>query len=237
MIKIGYLNFPEESNYGFISSSVCNMEETQPRKVKGIDSNYVKMCPSVKTYYANTFEILCPFDLEFTVKFNDEGGWHTDINTDKTTISLVNAEFEPEKILNFTPDGRIVQIFPNPNWSFISDTKNVILIQHSNGIDTNPQILTGNLDIYKWPDRPLSVGYYLDKKEQTITLRRGQPWYRLTFITPEFEQVKLIRMYERCAFLKNTMSKGKLSLINKLNWKKIFNYFGNTRPKRLIKEN
>ena len=54
------------------------------------------------------------------------------------------------KILNFTSDGKVVQIYPNPRWSFISDTKNVILLQHSNGITSNPPIISGQMDIYKW---------------------------------------------------------------------------------------
>jgi hypothetical protein len=111
------------------------------------------------------------------------------------------------------------------------------MIQHSNGIDTNPQIITGQLDIYKWPDRPLSVAYYVEKDTQTFTLRRGQPWYRLTFITPELDVIRLVRMYKRCDFLERTKNKSKLPVINKLNWRKIFNYFGNNRPKKLIKEN
>ena len=71
---------------------------------------------------------------------------------------------------------------------------------------------------------------------QTIKIKKGQPWYRLTFITPEFEQVRLIRMYERCSFLLNTKNKSKMAVINKVNWRKVFNYFGTTRPKKLIKE-
>jgi len=101
-------------------------------------------------------------------------------------------------------------------------------------VTTNPPIVSGQLDIYKWPDRPLSAGYYINKNLQTFKLRRGQPWYNITFITPEFEPVKLIRMYERCAFLKNTHNKFQLPTINKLDWRNVFNYFGRTRPKKLI---
>tara|TARA_Y100001936_G_scaffold229637_1_gene251992 strand:+ start:401 stop:1108 length:708 start_codon:yes stop_codon:yes gene_type:complete len=234
MIKIGYLNDPSVSEFESVGTSICNMEETQPKKVKGVDSQYTKFCPSIKTYYENTFEVKCPFDLEFKVEHKDSGEWNWEIIN--TTINIPNQYFNPEEILNFSPDGKVVQIYPNPNWSFISDTENVILMQHTNGIDTNPQIVTGWLDIYKWPDRPLSIAYNIHKSIQTIKIKKGQPWYRLTFITPEFESVKLIRMYERCSFLLNTKNKSKMAVINKLNWKKVFNWFGNTRPKRLIEE-
>ena len=87
----------------------------------------------------------------------------------------------------------------------------------------NPQIVTGWLDIYKWPDRPLSIAYNIHKSIQTIKIKKGQPWYRLTFITPEFESVKLIRMYERCSFLLNTKNKSKM----------IYHGWESTRPRLL----
>ena len=232
MIDIGYLNDSEQSEFSSRITAICNLEEVQPTKVSPIDSEYVKYCPSIKTLYANTFEVRCPFDLEFTIQHNGDGTWNWNINKDRSTIDLI--QLPGDEILNFTSDGKVVQIYPNPRWSFISDTKNVILLQHSNGITTNPPIISGQVDIYKWPDRPLSVGYHISKNTQTFRLRRGQPWYNLTFITPEFEPIKLIRMYERCAFLKNTHNKFKLPTINKLDWRNVFNYFGRTRPKKLI---
>lgn len=233
MIDIAYLNDPDVCDRDYHSTSLGNLKETQPTRISEIDSEFVKFCPSIKTLYANTFEVKCPFDLEWTVEHNAEGGFVWNINTDKTTIDL--HTFDGNQILQFTPDGRIVQIFPNPGWSFISDTPNVICLQHSNGITTNPPIISGQMDIYKWPDRQLSVGYYINnRRSQTFTLKKGQPWYRLSFITPDFVPVRLVRMYERCAFLKNTKNKSKLPTIRKLDWRRVFNYFGETRPKRLI---
>ena len=156
MIDIGYLNDSEQSEFASTTTSICNLEEVQPTRINPIDSEYIKYCPSVKTFYANTFEVRCPFDLEFTIQKNGDGTWNWNINGDKTTIDL--QRFTGEDILNFTSDGKVVQIYPNPRWSFVSDTKYVILLQHSNGISTNPPIISGQLDIYKWPDRPLSVG-------------------------------------------------------------------------------
>ena len=108
------------------------------------------------------------------------------------------------------------------------------MVLHTNGVDTNPQIITGMFDIYDWPDRALSVGYYLTKKEQTFTLKRDEPWYRVTFITPDLEPIKLIKMTERSPYLVRTQNKDKLSTIKYLNWRKVFKYFGKTRPKKLI---
>ena len=118
----------------------------------------------------------------------------------------------------------------------MSDTPNTIMLQHSNGIDTNPQIVTGQMDIYKWPDRQLSVGYSLEhiKDKHTFTLKQGQPWYRVTFFVPDLRPVKLVRMKERPLFLKNTRQKSTLTAIKKLDWRKIFTDFGNSRPKKLI---
>ena len=73
MIKIGYLNDPSVSEFESVGTSICNMEETQPKKVKGVDSQYTKFCPSIKTYYENTFEVRCPFDLEFKVEHKELG--------------------------------------------------------------------------------------------------------------------------------------------------------------------
>jgi hypothetical protein len=230
MIKIGYLGSDDPSG-------LETLEECQPQNVKLLDSRYVKLCPSIKGYYMNTYEIKCPFDLEWTITHKKDGGFDWDINTEKTSLAMMNPDIQPIDMLGMSPDGRVCQIHPHPVWSFVSDTKNTIMIQHSNGIDTNPQIITGQLDIYKWPDRPLSVAYYVEKDTQTFTLRRGQPWYRLTFITPELDVIRLVRMYKRCDFLERTKNKSKLPVINKLNWRKIFNYFGNNRPKKLIKEN
>ena len=159
-----------------------------------------------------------------------------EIEARKAEENLYLEFLKASDILNFQPDGRTVQIAPNPQWSFISDTKNVIMIQHTNGITTNPPIISGQIDIYKWPDRPLSIGYYMNKKSQTFRLRRGQPWFRVSFITPDFQPVRLVRMYERCAFLESTLTKSKLTMIQKLDWKRVFNYFGTSRPKKLIKK-
>ncbi len=40
MIKIGYLNDPSVSEFESVGTSICNMEETHPKIVKGVDSQY-----------------------------------------------------------------------------------------------------------------------------------------------------------------------------------------------------
>jgi hypothetical protein len=78
------------------------------------------------------------------------------------------------------------------------------------------------------------VAYSITEKVQTFKLKRGEPWYRVTFITPDLEPVKLIKMNERHPYLVRTQNKDTLSTIKYLNWRKVFKYFGKTRPKKLI---
>ena len=72
---------------------------------------------------------------------------------------------QPPQFTSFeeAADATMQRMFTNKN------TKNVIMIQHTNGITTNPPIISGQIDIYKWPDRPLSIGYYMNKKSQTFS--------------------------------------------------------------------
>ena len=236
MIKIGYLGVPENDG-GQLGLEL--LEECKPTPI-GLHGGVLSRCPATKGYHMNTFEVKCPFDLEFTITRSEEeketGDWSWVINPDKTTFDLTDMFWDSNQILNFSPDGTTVQVMTHPGWGFVSDTPNTIMLQHTNGIDINPQTVTGQIDIYNWPDRPLSVAYYLDtgKDEQTFTLKRGQPWYRLTFFTPGLDTVKLVRMEKRPDFLENTRNKSKLALIRYLNWRKIFTDFGNSRPKKLI---
>ena len=235
MIKIGYLGAPENDG-GVLGLEL--LEECKPTPI-GLLGGVLSRCPATRGYHMNTFEVKCPYNLEFTITRSEEeketGDWSAGINPDKTSFDLNDMFWNSNQILNFTPDGTTVQVI-HPGWSFVSDTPNTIMLKHSNGIVTNPQQVTGQLDIYKWPDRQMSVGYYLDtgKDEQTFTLKRGQPWYRLTFFTPGLETVKLVRMEERPEFLKRTHNKSQLALIKYTNWRKVFTDFGNSRPKKLI---
>ena len=138
------------------------------------------------------------------------------------------------EILSFDNDATVVQVLLSPAWSFVSDTPNTILFLHTNGVDTNPQMISGMFDIYDWADRAVSMAYSITEKVQTFKLKRGEPWYRVTFITPDLEPVKLIKMTERHPYLVRTQNKDTLSTLKYLNWKKVFKYFGKTRPKKLI---
>ena len=240
MIKIGYLGSYNDSGNLHLSADLGLeiLEDCKPTPIillKGLLTH----CPAVKGYHLNTYEVKCPFNLEWTVSRNADGSVDWKINPDKTTIDLNKNMFLYEKgldILGFDPEATVVQVLLHPGWSFVSDTPNTIMLQHSNGIDTNPQIVTGQKDIYKWPDRQLSVGYSLEhiKDKHTFTLKQGQPWYRVTFFVPDLRPVKLVRMKERPLFLKNTRQKSTLTAIKKLDWRKIFTDFGNSRPKKLI---
>ncbi len=226
MIKIGYLSSQQ--------LGLEHLAECQPTPIKLL-SGAVNQCPGVRGYYRNTFEVKCPFNLEWTVYKHKGGGAHGKINQDNCSLDLEKIS-NIESILGFDREGKVVQILLNPGWSFVSDTPNTIMLQHSNGIDTNPQIITGNADIYKWPDRQLSIAYSLEDggDEQTFTLKRGQPWYRVTFFVPELQPVTLVKMEERPLYLRNIRNKTDLTIFKNLNWRKIFNDFGNSRPKKLI---
>jgi hypothetical protein len=225
MIKIGYLGGEDPVGLELL-------EEVQPTRISQLTSDFVKNCPAINNYYKNTFEIRSPYTLDFTIKQSRNGpSWEIH----DTTLAVGNLGFDGEKILQVTGDGDFVQIYPRPQWGFISDTKNVIMFQHSNGITTNPPVISGMYDIYKWPDRNLSLAYKLEFGKR-ITIKKGEPLYYVTFITPNFEPVKLIRMYERTGFLKSTRNKENLSFMSKQNWPKVFEYFGRSRPKKLIEE-
>ena len=221
MIKIGYL--------GTGVTSLELLEETQPTNIGSLGGS-LKRCPSVKSYHMNTFEVKCPFDLEWTV-WRDENRWK--VNMENTTIGWDDS-FPLEKLFTFDNECTNCQVNYRPMWSFISDTPNTTILLHTNGIDTNPQIITGMFDIYDWPDRALSIGYSLTEEVQTFKINRGEPWYRVTFITPDLEPVKLIKMTEKHPYLVRTQIKDELGTIEYQNWRKIFKYFGKTRPKKLI---
>ena len=223
MIKIAYLgqNDPLEL-----------LEQTQPVSLAENTELFdgVGRCPSVRGYHMNTFEVKCPFDLEWTITEVEPGHLSCDINTTKSTINIDSNI----QLFDFDVAGKTCQINLRPKWSFISDTPNTIMIMHTNGIDTNPQMITGMFDIYDWPDRSTSIAYHIKKKKQTFKLKRGEPWYRVTFITPDLQPVKLVRMFNRSPFILRTQNKSQLTALKYLNWRKVFKYFGKTRPKKLI---
>ena len=223
MVKIGYLGCNE--------NPLELLEETQPVNI-GLLGGNLKRCPSVKSYHMNTFEVKCPFDVEWTV-WREENRW--EINMENTTLRQ-GGNFNLEHLFTFDQECTNCQINFKPMWSFVSDTPNTILLLHTNGVDTNPQMISGMFDIYDWADRAISMAYPITKKVQTFKLKRGEPWYRVTFITPDLEPVKLIKMTERHPYLVRTQSKETLSTLKYLNWKKVFKYFGKTRPKKLIIE-
>ena len=224
MIKIGYLG-----NEGGDALGLENLIECKPTPIKLLGGALTR-CPAVRGYHMNTFEVKCPFDLEWTV-WREENRW--EVNIENTSLST-DSSFSLDNLFTFDKENTNVQINYRPGWSFISDTPNTILLQHTNGIDTNPQIISGMINIYDWPDRALSIGYSLTEKVQTFKIKRGKPWYRVTFITPDLEPVKLIKMTERHPYLVRTQIKDHLATIEYQNWRKIFKYFGKTRPKKLI---
>jgi len=226
MIKIGYLG-----NEGGDALGLENLIECKPTPIKLLGGALTR-CPAVRGYHMNTFEVKCPFDLEWRVtRPKTDIPWSLEINPNNTTIDLDKGH-QPFKV---DSEGKSVQVMIHPGWSFVSDTPNTIMLQHTNGIDTNPQMISGQLDIYKWPDRQMSIGYYVKNDEQTFTLKKGQPWYRVTFFLPNLEPVKLVEMTERSEFLKRTANKSYLSNLKHLNWRKVFTDFGNSRPKKLIR--
>lgn len=229
MIKVGLLGCPDDGG-----SAIEMIPGVKPEKVKHPESKYLNGCPSIVGYYKNTYAVTCPFDLEWAICHNDDGSWDWAINEENSSVSLNSRLITPENILGMSPDGRVCQIHPHPMWSFVSDTKDVIVLQHTNGPTENPDIITGMMDIYKWPDRPLSVAYHCPNKQNKFQLKKGQPWYYITFITPNQDTVKLVELEERHPFLKKTSNKSNLGFFRKLNWTKIFNHFGETRPKKLM---
>ena len=229
MIKIGYLG-----NEGGDFLGLENLADCKPTPIELL-GGALSRCPAVKGYHMNTFEVKCPFDLEWTItRDKTDDSWNWEINPDNSTFSDAFLDKGLE-ILSVDSEGKSVQVMIHPGWSFVSDTPNTIMLQHTNGIDTNPQMISGQMDIYKWPDRQLSIGYYVEKGKQTFTLKKGQPWYRITFFTPGLDTVKLVEMTKRSEFLMRTANKSYLSAIKYLNWRKIFTDFGNSRPKKLIR--
>ena len=219
MIKVGYLG---------LNHHLEILEESQPTKIAKELTGKIKRCPAIRGYDMNTFEVKCPFNVEWTVRKNNTGEVVYDFNTDYTTVTI------NDQLLAFDVDSGVVQVELRPQWSFVSDTPGTILLQHSNGIDTNPPIISGMFDIYNWPDRTLSIGYNITEYPQTIRLKRGEPWYRVTIITPDLQPVNLVKMEERPPFLQRTKNKHHLAAVHYINWRKVFKYFGKTRPKKLI---
>ena len=91
MIDIGYLNDSEQSEFSSRITAICNLEEVQPTKVSPIDSEYVVLSIN-KDIMQNTFEVRCPFDLEFTIQHNGDGTWNWNINKDRSTFILFNYQ-------------------------------------------------------------------------------------------------------------------------------------------------
>jgi len=231
MIKIGYYH-PEDNKSPDEFLMGCT-----PERVPQSDSDFLRRCPSTSVYRKNTFVVRAPYTLEFEVESDGKGQYQWQIDMESTTLAMSpNGEVNPQGVLNFTPDGLSVQTRPCPNYSYVSDTKGVILLQHMALPSKNPPIINGMIDIYKWPDRALSVGYELPVGKTSFSIKKGEPWYFITFITPEQETVKLVRQIKRHPFLLKSNGKDRMSAFFKLNWREQFNFFGKMRPKKLILE-
>lgn len=230
MINIGY--YHEQS--GTHSSLVA--EGVYPERIETLESHLLRQCPSTEWYRRNTFAVRAPFTLEWSIerKDNDEIDWF--VNTDTSTLAFGRGRITPESCLKFSGDLKVVQIAPQIGHSFVSDTQGVIMMVHSNGKTKCSDVVSGVMDIYKWPDREMSLAYHINKGLNEYKIIKGEPLYWLTFITPDMKPVKLIHQYTRHPFLEKTKTKSELPQLMKVNWLKQFQHFARLRPKKLIME-
>lgn len=177
------------------------------------DVEYLK-CPAFQKYYANTFVIKSPVDLELKIERDIVG-------RKILTTKNFNENFYNQHIFPRMAQNNFFSMF-SLEFSYIFYSENSVIIEmlpanmEKTNFIKNTNLIPGEFDISKWI-RPVSPAFEVIDDSQTLSIKRGDPLYYIRFRTDKkvnlirVEQDNTIESIEKaCARLKFFVSKNSL---------------------------
>jgi hypothetical protein len=151
-------------------------------------------CPAVQRVQTNIFVVPCAYTL--SVRIVESGGvWELRLDRSKSEISgeaaVRTIQLMPRREWRH-PDRTIIQTLAP--YVFVSDDEveltQLPAHQHYFG-DQRPGILiAGNFPIRDWV-RPLNFAFEWHDIERPLTLKRGEPWFYLSFANATGERITI----------------------------------------------
>lgn len=186
-IEIGYVYHWNKSSMIMIPPEPLAWSakpETVPKNTKN-----VMRCPAVIDLFRQHFVIKAPYDIN--IKMTVDGKLESPVPGDFATIV-------PEAMREVTLfDGPHVWRYPDKpvcqletGISFLSDTPDVHLVLSSpfmHYTDWPVLMFPGQFNIYNWPCRHLKFAFEWHKRETPLVIKRGDPWFYVSFLSKDPE--------------------------------------------------
>jgi len=155
------------------------------RKQKSRSNSSVLSCPAVLASRQRTYVVCCPFDLRLRLVGN----------LDKPAVHIIDkgTSIAPDKLKG------MFTLMPNVDWInpsvpvfqiatpyiFFSEQKTYLTQRHPYGLigkDLPHRVVEGRFPISSWK-RPLSWACEWVRTENDFIMKRGEPWFDITFET------------------------------------------------------
>jgi hypothetical protein len=225
-IKIGYLADSVSSSNSYLAHEPA----FHPRRAERPNGKKTRQCPAIVEYQTSAFDFYVPYDLVFTVIRHDDGRFGISIDNQKTSVDerWLRSAFE----LTFAEEGT-VQLGVHPFWMFVSDEPGVVLTQLPAHNQSNPHPIRGQFDCYRW-FRPITYAFEFESG-RPIEINSNSPIFQVKFYHPT-ETKFILQECEMTPDIARISQGSSLRNFNrKTNWKSVFLFSENRRPKKLLK--
>lgn len=184
-----------------------------------------KYCPSIKRRIHNSYELRFPID--YTIKFKENGDVYSDMYDQKFFNDVVRVRMFKERLISlnlfywFIPE-QSVEVQTTP--TYLDDTE----------FGKRTIGMPGQFNIYEWI-RNIEFAFFMKKGYDEVTLKRGDPYLNVKFLTDE--NIELIKFYPSEQILnlleRNLNSRNnKYPLISPLEY--YYNMFGKSKLRKMF---
>lgn len=227
MIRIGYC---PTGNFGDPYSIYAAHPAFHPKREEIPVTGRARKCPSFNDYVLSAFNISTNYDMKFRVKKTPTGEYFVEFDDSKTTVP---KQMLGEALSLADMDDGVIQVSMVPFWMFISDVPGVLMTVQGAQMQTNPDPIRGQLNIYDW-FRGTSYAFKAEVDEW-ITITKDSPIYQVKFYHPE-ETHFTVAEIEKTDVIRERESYGNLHhLTGSQRWKEIWQFNRNRRPKNVLK--
>jgi hypothetical protein len=168
-------------------------------------SKNIMRCPAIIDLLRQYYVIHAPFDI--TLKMTANGRLESTVSDEVSTIvpeaMREVTHFDPPDIWRY-PDKPVVQI--DTGLAFLSDTPNVYIslcMPFMHYTDWPVVMFPGRFNIYDWPCRNLKFAIEWHKREKPLVIKRGEPWFYVSFQCEDPEAKYALVEAERTEKLEN----------------------------------
>lgn len=185
-----------------------------------VKANAYTQCPAFLDYYRNVYVIKSPFDIKLNI----------DAKTGYMHIFPQAQEFYDTFLLNRSDavgEGDPFLFSLSIFYLFAADKECVLeeipVTFHDSPLNSKLRVISGTFDISKW-FRPVEIAFEVLDKNDTISIRRGDPLVYIRFIPAQGKKVYLenkpftseqIKAVYKCTTLKECVPKQPLEVLYK----------------------